>query len=183
MRFNIGQKVVFLHEVGGGCVRSIDEKGRYVIEDEDGFLRPCLPSQIGPVYGDPMVEEADFCDRDEIEAIFSKLEIDSRKEVLPDKSSSVDVWEIDLHAEKIMDATAQLNSANILYRQMATFQMFFNKACRKRIRKFTVIHGVGEGVLKYEIRNFLAKKEGVRYYDADYKMYGKGATTVELMYY
>ena len=49
-------------------------------------------------------------------------------------------------------------------------------------QKLIIIHGVGEGVLKDEVRLFLSKKEGIEYFDADYREYGKGATAVELRY-
>ena len=42
--------------------------------------------------------------------------------------------------------------------------------------------GVGEGVLKQEIRSYLDKQEGVEYFDADFREYGKGATTIEIHY-
>ena len=44
------------------------------------------------------------------------------------------------------------------------------------------IHGVVEGVLKEEVRSELSKIEGVEYFDADFREYGKGATAVELTY-
>ena len=52
----------------------------------------------------------------------------------------------------------------------------------KDIQKIIVIHGVGEGVLKEEIRSYLSKQEGLEYYDADFREYGKGATAVEIHY-
>jgi dsDNA-specific endonuclease/ATPase MutS2 len=45
-----------------------------------------------------------------------------------------------------------------------------------------LIHGVGEGILKEEVRTFLSKQEGVEYFDADFREYGKGATTAEIRY-
>ena len=50
------------------------------------------------------------------------------------------------------------------------------------LEELTNIHGVGEGVLKSEVRIFLSGKEGLDYYDADFREYGKGATSVDLFY-
>ena len=52
MKFSIGQKVVFLHEIGGGVVRKITQNGHYIIEDADGFDREFLPSELASVYSE-----------------------------------------------------------------------------------------------------------------------------------
>lgn len=39
---NVGDKVRFLNDVGGGIVRSIKANGVAMVEDEDGFDIPCL---------------------------------------------------------------------------------------------------------------------------------------------
>ncbi|MBI1835746.1 MAG: Smr/MutS family protein [Flavobacteriia bacterium] len=94
----------------------------------------------------------------------------------------IDVWEIDLHIEEITDSHAGLSNFEILNKQLKEFKNFFNRAKSKRIRKIVVIHGVGEGVLKEEIRIYLSKQEGVEYFDADFRDYGKGATAAEIHY-
>jgi dsDNA-specific endonuclease/ATPase MutS2 len=42
-----------------------------------------------------------------------------------------------------------------------------------------VIHGVGEGVLKNEVRTYLENQSGIEFYDSDFREYGKGATTID----
>jgi DNA-nicking Smr family endonuclease len=75
-----------------------------------------------------------------------------------------------------------MGNAEILSYQLKELRNFYSKARDKHIRKLIIIHGVGEGVLKDEVRLFLSKKEGIEYFDADYREYGKGATAVELRY-
>jgi len=75
-----------------------------------------------------------------------------------------------------------MSNTQILNRQMSMFKSFFENAKSKNIRKLIIIHGVGEGVLKEEVRSFLSKLEGVEYFDASYADYGKGATQIELKY-
>lgn len=41
----VGDKVRFLDSVGGGTVKSIDNRGMVMVEDEDGFEIPALASQ------------------------------------------------------------------------------------------------------------------------------------------
>jgi DNA-nicking Smr family endonuclease len=62
---------------------------------------------------------------------------------------------------------------------MKEFRATFKKAKQQHIHKLIVIHGVGEGVLKNEIRTYLSQQDQIEVYDADYSEYGKGATTVE----
>lgn len=45
-------------------------------------------------------------------------------------------------------------------------------------RKIVFIHGVGNGVLKNEIRKQLERKYKVYYQDASFREYGYGATMV-----
>jgi hypothetical protein len=40
------------------------------------------------------------------------------------------------------------------------------------------IHGIGEGVLKLELDYLFGRYNYVKFYDADYKQYGLGATEV-----
>jgi dsDNA-specific endonuclease/ATPase MutS2 len=56
------------------------------------------------------------------------------------------------------------------------------EAQAKRLTKIVFIHGVGEGVLRSEIRHELRKYENVEFLDGDYREYGQGATEVRLWY-
>lgn len=88
--------------------------------------------------------------------------------------------EIDLHIEELLDNYSGLSNAQIVEIQL--------KHCRKAIEntlasgggKLTIIHGVGNGTLKKEIRNLLQGYDGFRFYDAPYEKYGYGATEVLL---
>jgi len=51
-------------------------------------------------------------------------------------------------------------------------------AISKRIQKVVFIHGVGEGVLRTELEFLFNRYDNVKFYDADYKKYGRGATEV-----
>ena len=48
----------------------------------------------------------------------------------------------------------------------------------KRYHKVVLIHGVGEGVLRTEIHNYLNTLQRIEYNDASYRIYGYGATEV-----
>jgi len=62
--------------------------------------------------------------------------------------------------------------------QLDTAKRQIKFAKEKRIKRVVLIHGVGQGVLKAELETLLRRDEEVDFYDADYKVYGLGATEV-----
>jgi len=182
MSFKVGQKVVFLHEVGGGTILEIDHLSRYIVEDENGFSKPYFKTDIAPVHQeDYKLGDTDFSIV-EGESSSTRVNHTVRKEKANSEALQKNYWEIDLHIESLTDSHKSLSNAEIINKQMNAFKVFFNKARIKRMRKIVAIHGVGEGVLKHEVRAYLDKLDDIKYYDADYGEYGKGATTIELWY-
>ncbi len=176
MMFKVGQKVVFLREQGGGTVLGQDSSHRYIVEDENGFSNTYNATDLGAVHGeDYQIGDDDF-DFTQGESTVTKVNHVVRKGQLQQR----DYWEIDLHIEAITESHAGLTNAEIINKQMNAFKLFLNKARRKGMRKIVVIHGVGMGVLKHEVRTYLDRLDDLKYYDADYGEYGKGATCVEL---
>lgn len=182
MQFSVGEKVVFLREAGSGIVRSINEKNLYVVEDDSGFERPYRAADLGKIHGEDYKIDDDHVALMHSEASFTKVNHTVHKEQLTGRRRPVDVWEIDLHIEEITESHHGLSNAQILTKQMSAFKIFFNKARAKSIRKVIVIHGVGEGVLKEEVRYYLDGISGIEFYDADFREYGKGATAIEMRY-
>lgn len=181
MKFKVGQKVTFLHETGGGTVIKIVDSS-YFVEDETGFDRPFLENELAAIHGtDYRLQDIENLDLTEDNTITTQ-----KHQVLSERqtgtSKSLDFWEIDLHIEEITESHRGLSNFEILTKQVSEFRHFFKKAKEQRISKLVVIHGVGEGVLKEEIRSYLGKQSGVEFYDADFREYGKGATTIELHY-
>lgn len=90
--------------------------------------------------------------------------------------------EVDLHIEKLVDSYKGMSNYDMLQLQLRHFQKNLDEAINNRYHKIVFIHGVGAGRLKQELLNILAgyTKE-VRYYDAEYKKYGLGATEVLIL--
>jgi|SRR5690554_2547429 len=176
MRFKVGEKVGFLKEVGGGTVVAYRTE-KIVIVDDDGFDREFLEEDLVKIYGDQTNILHDDFDIRDIEE-----EIVNTTENMGDVNKNKDFWEIDLHTHAFMDSERGFTNGELLNRQLLEFKRFYRKATEKRVRKLIVIHGVGEGVLKAEIRDFLDGKSELEYYDSDYRTYGKGATTIEFFY-
>lgn len=175
MVFEIGQRISFLYEKGYGTIVSMNA-GKAVINDEDGFDRICLLSEL--VYIHQNQSDVD-------EKRFIPIEIESSEtshRIVPQRSGqkkAIVAWEIDLHIEEILESHVGMSNTDILLKQMTAFKSTFRKAKQSRVNLLTVIHGVGEGVLKSEIRSYLATQDQIESYDADFSEYGKGATSIE----
>ena len=181
MQFKIGQKVVFLREEGHGVIKSINKRGRYVIEDENGFDRVYLGSELAPVSrAEYSIDDLDISIIKEQSNIYRDNAVRKNKRLKERKSENN--WEFDLHIEQLVTSHLELSNADILATQLSALRKYLEKARSKSIPKIIVIHGVGEGILRYEVRRYLDKMGGMRYYDADFKTFGKGATTVEIDY-
>jgi len=180
--FQIGEKVSFLYEKGEGTVRGFDDNTFILVEDTDGFERKFRENELVKIYGSEYHLPDDSVAQINEDDTLSKSKHTIRKENQTGSNKSFDVWEIDLHIESLLDSNLGMSNAEILAIQMKEFKNFFNRAKSKHIRKLVIIHGVGAGVLKDEVRLFLSKKDGIEFYDSDFREYGKGATTVEIHY-
>jgi len=182
MSFTIGQKIVFLHEKGGGVVLKLLEKGNFLVEDADGFERICLKTEIAPLYSEDYKIDEDSVRGINADESFSTGKRFERKGILTGSRKAVDVWELDLHIENLTDSHSGWSNTDIVRKQLMELKSFYNRARARQIRKLVVIHGVGTGVLREEVRMFFHGKDGVEYFDADFREYGKGATAVEIRY-
>jgi DNA-nicking Smr family endonuclease len=182
MKFNIDEKVGFLYETGGGIIKSFNDKKIYSVEDESGFNRTFQENELVKLHSsDYKFSNSIDLQVNEDETLSKTLHYE-HKEVLSGSKRAVDVWEIDLHIEEIVESHLGLSNFQILTKQINEFKSFYKKAKAKHLQKIVVIHGVGEGVLKEEIRSYLSKQEGIEYFDSDFREYGKGATTIEIHY-
>lgn len=85
--------------------------------------------------------------------------------------------EIDLHIEELIDNYERMSNAEIVQVQLRHFQQALDSAINDHCRTLTVIHGVGNGRLKQEVRS-IAASLGLRFYDGSYAKYGFGATDI-----
>lgn len=90
-----------------------------------------------------------------------------------------DLVEVDLHVHQLIDDTRGLANADMLKLQMDTFRKELDNAIGSGVKKIVFIHGVGDGVLKNELRRELGRKYSkYPYQDASFREYGFGATLV-----
>jgi hypothetical protein len=101
-----------------------------------------------------------------------------QKGIPPRKARQNPPLVVDLHIEKLLANTRGMTTFDILNHQVDTARGQLEFAMHKRIQRVVFIHGVGEGVLKQELRTLFRRYEDLRVADADYRTYGMGATEV-----
>ena len=89
--------------------------------------------------------------------------------------------EIDLHIEELLEDYTKMSNAEIIKVQLTYFQNALDKAINEHFKKLIVIHGVGNGRLKQEVRALIENHSSLKYQDASYARYGFGAT--EIVFY
>ncbi|MGR3809512.1 Smr/MutS family protein [Jiulongibacter sp. NS-SX5] len=83
---------------------------------------------------------------------------------------------IDLHAEAL---GLNPNNLELLKEQLGFFNKEFDYAIANDLSELTVIHGVGNGVLRSSIHKIIAKSEYVEWFkDAQKEKFGYGATII-----
>jgi hypothetical protein len=87
--------------------------------------------------------------------------------------------EVDLHIEELLDNYSGLSNAEIVKIQLAQCRKAIDMALFKKSGKLIIIHGVGNGTLKTEVRNLIRSYENLQYFDAPAEKYGYGATEVD----
>lgn len=177
-QFQINEKVGFLHQQGWAVV--IEVLGNTLkVKDENGFEYIVSSSELIKIHG----ENFDIKPDDFQEIVAKDINPKGlKKQIKTGSKTPIETWQIDLHIEALLDSHAGMSNGEILATQLKELRMFFQRARHKHIRQLVVIHGVGEGVLKEEVRYFFQKQDGVTFRDADYITYGRGATFVEINY-
>lgn len=174
MSFRVGQRVGFLYEKGYGTILSIEGQAAKVL-DETGFDRTFPFQELVVIHSEKYADDDIIISKEDLEPEQNFRIVQERTGVKKPQT----VWEIDLHIEEILESTQGMTNTEIMMKQMKEFRATFKNAKSKSIHKLIVIHGVGEGVLKNEIRSYLALQDQIEVYDADFSEYGKGATAIE----
>jgi dsDNA-specific endonuclease/ATPase MutS2 len=165
MEFKNGEQVTILNEAGTFVFVGV-KNSRALIEDEFGFEREIefryLVKRRNVAVEVPVVKSDDVPT--------GKIKKEAKHE-LP---------EIDLHIENLLKSAVGMSAHDKFTFQISTFKRFVNEMLRQRKTKFRVIHGIGEGKLKSELRLLLQNKKGFQMHD-DNVVNGKiGASLIEV---
>lgn len=187
-----GDKVSFLNEVGGGLVLDLVGKERAKVRTNDGFELVFPVKELVLIQGDPTRAVSDHQAR--MRASDDRL----AERVQQHKGHGANmqnggkvhamvedpqVMEVDLHLYKLVEDERVLSDGEKLRFQLEFFERRLNTAIRERKKRVIVIHGVGEGILREEVRKMLQFYTGLRFDDADPRHYGHGATAIDILHY
>lgn len=192
--FKIGDRVSFLNDIGGGIIRSFNGDDEAMVESEDGFEVPYPLDELVLIGTRDEEEKAYKLDHDVVDGFVEKrlltpekqkkeAEFDRKFRHLPPmtKRRKEDVIEVDLHIHQLVDDESGLEPHQKLDIQMKHFERMMETAIRDKRDRVVFIHGVGQGVLKNEIRKALEFYPECSFRDAPFHTYGvHGATEVTI---
>lgn len=187
--FKKGDRVAFVNEVGGGVVLEVPSPGQVKVRTDDGFvlvrsgkeLVPYDPEYVKQAYRISDHQAGMVAANDALEERRQRRKGDVRPGKTMKKPEDNSVAEVDLHLHELVEDETRLSQGEKLKYQLAYFERALEAAIRDGKRKLIVIHGVGEGVLREEVRRMLQYYDGVRFHDANMSRYGSGATEVEIL--
>ena len=188
VKLKMGDRVAFVDEVGGAVVLDAPIAGRVRIRTDDGFvlirsvkeLVPYDPVQIKQAYR-VSDHQASMVAANDVMEEKRKKRGSAKPGKTPKRPEDASVAEVDLHLHELVEDETRLSQGERLSYQLAYFERTLEAAIRDGKRKLIVIHGVGEGVLREEVRKMLQFYDGVRFHDADMGRYGAGATEVLIL--
>ena len=191
----IGSEVKFLNDVGGGIVLEIFSDGTASVEGEDGFDMKYNLSELMLVSESITEQEEAYNNKLPDLAKIIAQDVNEERQKLIQKDFEVkyanvratnqqrrrEHMVIDLHIHELIDDQSGLQDRTKLDIQLNHFERMMRIAGEQRIKRVIFIHGVGQGVLRNQIRTRLDS-----YYpdctvrDANPREYGAGATEVIL---
>lgn len=172
----IGDKVLVLDDSIHGIVKNVSGLVITVLT-EDGFEMDFNTNEL--VIDTESISEKDLTPKDISSVLLDKKSkknknlprIQPKKRILPPMV-------VDLHIHQLVKNQKGMSNYDMLTVQTDTAKRQLDFAIQKRIQRVVFIHGVGEGVLKEELEYLFRRYENLKYYDADYQKYGRGATEV-----
>ncbi|MFD2561136.1 DNA mismatch repair protein MutS [Aquimarina rubra] len=175
----IGDKVSVLDEPIIGTVVSV--KGNEVtIESSDGFDMTFFAHELVKEESDSLIVPS----YEEVEKNLQQKEVFKKKPKRPlskPKERNVPPMEVDLHIHKLVKSTKGMTNHDMVTLQLDTAKRQLDFAIGKRIPRIVFIHGVGQGVLKEELKYLFGRYDNVKISDADYKKYGLGAMEIYIL--
>ena len=190
----IGNRVKFLNDRGEGEVVGFPRQGWVLVEDRDGFTYEHLASELVLVenwtkeyekYEKTQPDIMDVVERN-LDQNIAKKANDKFKLLYKNKDATNvqrkgEYLEVDLHIHELVDRHENMANSEIVSIQLEHFERMIRIAENKKISRVIFIHGVGQGVLRAEIRKMLHDYyPNCEFLDAPYNEYGYGATEVRI---
>ncbi len=191
MEFQEGDRVDFLDDTGGGVVVAVGHNGTALVLSDEGFQASWPLTKLVKRAQKESMENLGDDRSDAFQAHLAReYEYLGRghdpvkgSEKKRKKGEAIEAREIDLHIEELTDRGPQMTNGEIIRFQIARFEREMERAIHQRIERVVFIHGVGEGILREEIRGILRQRYDCQVFDASRARYGFGATEVLIPYY
>lgn len=187
-----GDIVSLLNDVGGGLVLATVGRDRVKVRTHDGFelVYPVSELVLNEVDPTRSVSDHQARMRASDDRLAERVQREKGRGATVQNGGKVHamaedprVMEVDLHLHKLIGDERSLSDGEKLRFQLDFFERRLNTAIRERKKRVIVIHGVGEGVLREEVRKVLQYYTGLRFDDADPRRYGHGATAIDILHY
>lgn len=194
MKFSIGDRVRFLNDQGEGTIIAFPTLEMALVEDASGFayeheVRELVHimgfSKENAKYDQVKPDLASLLERNIDQEMVKKANADFKSIYKGNKEEPTrtndDTMEVDLHAHEILDSQRGMTNGEIIVAQLEHFERMLRNAELKKVRRVIFIHGVGQGVLRQEIRKVINDYyPHCEFMDAPYHTYGYGATEVRI---
>ncbi|MCB0465141.1 MAG: DNA mismatch repair protein MutS [Aequorivita sp.] len=171
-----GDKVSVLDDAISGVVTAI-MGNEVTIMTPDGFELDFLKKEL--IVMDGSISKKALAQMD-VSAIMSEKnhKKPGKSARVKPKERNLPPMEVDLHINQLVAKTRGMDNYEMLSIQLDTAKKQLDFAISKRIQKVVFIHGVGEGILRTELEYLFNRYENLKFYDADFQKYGRGATEV-----
>jgi len=111
-----------------------------------------------------------------------KAKVQRNKSLIENHRIDNDIAEVDLHISALREDYGQLKNSEILRYQMDYFHRALDNAIAKSFHKVIFIHGIGNGILRDALTDYLRKNyPGFPRRNASFQKYGYGAIEVEII--
>lgn len=191
MQFEPGDKVKFLNDVGSGIVKRVEKGIAYV--EVDGFELPVKVSELiedvswgktpkvaAPVNTVVSIPELSVPIPATIAVIDKSKPVVKEQPLINRYKTSHREAEVDMHIWELEENYRNINTTDCLQIQLSFFRRCLESAIENNYLKIIFIHGVGNGILKKEIRSILDEYAFIEYFNASMAKYGVGATEVNI---
>jgi hypothetical protein len=192
--FKVSDRVRFLNDEGEGIILSFPSPNIALVEDSTGFayeheLRELV--HVVPLdkelkkYEEVNPDLASLLERNIDAEMVKKANADFKAIYKGKQGSEIkgkgDWMEVDLHAHELLESQRGMTNGDIVVYQLEHFERMLRNAEEKKMKRVIFIHGVGQGVLRQEIRRILNEYyPHCEFMDAPYHIYGYGATEVRI---
>ena len=165
MRFQQKEEVSILNE--SGIYQVIRAEGTFLwLEDEHGFERKV---SLEFVVRRKQINVQKVPNKDNSTLHSTKKAL--KNELIPS---------IDLHHHELNLDERFLSKHEILTAQLNAFKYFCNQMIQTKKKRFRVVHGIGEGKLKMELRTLVQGKDGLSMHDDQVTRGKVGASLIEI---